>query len=77
MKDHEPVTVFTMEFKQPVPKGTAVDIKMTLNNNGLLSIVAEELLYHSKLETEYTVTGGMTEAEMKNAMARVENSRVE
>nr|MCR5728537.1 Hsp70 family protein [Lachnospiraceae bacterium] len=66
----EPVAEFTMILKNAVPKGTTIEITMTLNNSGLISIHAIEKSTGSELDATYEVKGGMSDEEMDKAKAR-------
>lgn len=71
------MTVFQMEFDKVLPKGTEIEVKMTLNNSGLITIEAEELTNHKKANFTFQIKNSLDENEMKNAMLRSSASKVE
>lgn len=77
VRKHKPVISFDMVFLKPTRIGTQINVEMTLNNNGLLLINAEEMMNHTKLNCKYEITGGMSKDELKLAKARTDNSKVE
>lgn len=72
-----PLTTIDMTFTQRVPRGTEIQISFMLDNSGILHVVAEEMLYHSKLDTTFTLSNQMSGTEMKIAGDRLNNSSVE
>ncbi len=77
VKEMTPVTTFNMKLKKAVPKGTPIDIKMTLNNSGLISIFAVEQSTGSELEATYNVQSALSEEEMQKAKSRTLASTVQ
>lgn len=77
LEDRQPLTSIDMKFTQPVPKSTPLDVTFALDNSGILHIVAEELKYHSKLDTTFQLSNQMTENEMAIASNRATNASVE
>ncbi|MBE5876619.1 MAG: Hsp70 family protein [Lachnospiraceae bacterium] len=73
----EPLTVIEMKFKQRVPKGTAVIKTLSLDNSGIMHIVAEEQLHHTKLETTFMLSNQMTQEELRIAEVRMASANVE
>lgn len=71
------MTVFHMEFDNLVKKGTPIEIQMTLNNSGLITIEAEETKSHKKARFTFQIKNSLDENEMKNAMLRSSASKVE
>ena len=71
------MTVFQMEFARVLPKGTPIEVKMTLNNSGLITIEAEEQADHTKANFTFQIKNSLDENEMKNAMLRSGASKVE
>ena len=71
------MTVFHMEFDNLVKKGTPIEIQMTLNNSGLITIDAEETKSHKKARFTFQIKNSLDENEMKNAMLRSSASKVE
>ena len=71
------MTVFHMEFDNLVKEGTPIEIQMTLNNSGLITIEAEETKSHKKASFTFQIKNSLDENEMKNAMLRSSASRVE
>lgn len=72
-----PLTEMEMHFKQKVPEGTPVVMTMALDNSGLLHMIAEEQINHSKLDTTFQLSNQMTEDDMKNATIRMSSANVE
>ena len=71
------LTTIDMTFTQMVPQGTEIEISFMLDNAGILHVVAEEMMYHSKLDTTFTLSNQMSGTEMKIAGDRLNNSNVE
>lgn len=71
------MTVFHMEFDNLVKEGTPIEIQMTLNNSGLITIEAEETKSHKKASFTFQIKNSLDENEMKNAMLRSSASKVE
>ncbi|WP_455148228.1 Hsp70 family protein [Clostridium sp.] len=71
------MTVFHMEFDNLVKKGTPIEIQMTLNNSGLITIDAEETKSHKKARFTFQIKNSLDENEMKSAMLRSSASKVE
>ena len=66
-----------MTFKQRVPAGTPLEMTMALDNSGILHIIAEELLNHSRLDTTFQLSNQMTEEEMNRAAIRMSSANIE
>lgn len=77
IEGRNPLTTIDMNFTQMVPQGTEIQISFMLDNSGILHVVAEEMLYHSKLDTTFTLSNQMSGIEMKLAGDRLNNSNVE
>ena len=77
IEGRKPLTTIDMTFTQMVPRGTEIQIAFMLDNSGILHVVAEEMLYHSKLDTTFTLSNQMSGTEMKIAGDRLNNSTVE
>ncbi|MFI3177230.1 MAG: Hsp70 family protein [Eubacteriales bacterium] len=73
----EPLTIIAMKFTKSVPMGTAVTIQIALDNAGIMSIIAEELLHHSRLDTTFALSNQMTEEERNLAINRMAVANVE
>ncbi len=73
----EPITIINMKFNKAVPQGTPVIQTLALDNSGILHIVAEEQMYHSKLDTTFQLSNQMTEAEMNSAAMRMNSATIE
>lgn len=73
----EPITVIKMKFNKAVPKDTPVIQTLALDNSGILHIVAEEQLYHSKLDTTFQLSNQMTDEEMQTASERMKKAEIE
>ncbi len=72
-----PLTEFEMKFTNKVPKNTPVKMTTALDNSGILHIIAEEQLYHSKLDTTFQLSNQMSEEDMKQASIRMSSVKVE
>lgn len=72
-----PITSFEMRFTRMVPIHTPIHVTLALDNSGMLHIIAEEQLYHSKLDTTFQLSNQLTGAEMQNAIARTSKAVVE
>lgn len=75
--ERKPIATALMVFSNPVPRDTPIIVTFTLDNSGLLHIVAEEQLYHSKLDTKIDLQNHMTEAQKQMASNRMDNATVE
>lgn len=73
----EPITVINMKFKKAVPKDTPVVQTLALDNSGILHIVAEEQIYHSKLDTTFQLSNQMSDEEIRSATMRMSSANVE
>jgi molecular chaperone DnaK (HSP70) len=72
-----PIAEFDLVFKKAVPKGTGVQMTLALDNSGLMQIVAEEMLYHSRLDTTFQLSNQMSEEDMNTAAMRMSSANVE
>ena len=77
LEDRQPITSIDMKFTKPVPKETPLDVTFALDNSGILHIIAEELAYHSKLETTFQLSNQLSENEMAIASSRTTSATVE
>ena len=66
-----------MKFNKAVPQGTPVIQTLALDNYGILHIVAEEQMYHSKLDTTFQLSNQMTDEEMNKAAIRMSSANIE
>ena len=73
----EPITVIHMTFNKAVPQGTPVIQTLALDNSGILHIVAEEQMYHSKLDTTFQLSNQMSDDEMRSASMRMSSANIE
>lgn len=73
----QPLTSINMKFIKPVPANTEVMITFALDNSGILHIMAEEQLNHSKLDTTFQLSNQMTDDEMRSATLRMSSANVE
>lgn len=48
-----------------------------LDNSGILHIIAEEQVHHSKLDTTFQLSNQMTDDEMRSAALRMSSANVE
>ena len=77
IEGRSPLTEIDMKFTQAVPVETPVKMTMALDNSGILHIIAEEQLYHSKLDTTFQLSNQMSEDDMKSAALRMSSANVE
>lgn len=77
IEDRSPLTEIEMKFIQAVPKATPLVMNMALDNSGILHIIAEEQLHHSKLDTTFQLSNQMTDAEMSSASLRMSSANIE
>lgn len=73
----EPLTVIEMKFNNRVPRGTRLDVTLTLDNSGILHVQAVEGCYGSKLDTTFKLSQQMSESDMLRAERRVSSASVE
>lgn len=73
----EPITEIQMTFKQGVPANTPIEMTMALDNSGILHIIAEERLNHSKLDTTFCLSNQMSDKEMNSAALRMNSATIE
>ena len=66
-----------MSFTRAVPKGTAVNVTLSLDNSGTIHVVAEEMLYHSKLDTTFKLSNQMSDTELSEAVQRMSTANIE
>ncbi len=71
------ITEAELVFTKKVPKGTKITHTLALDNSGLLHIVAEDELTHSKLDTTFKLSNQMDDEEMEKAMTRMQLANVE
>lgn len=77
IEDRVPLTQIQMSFVTAVPKDTPIEITFALDNSGILHVIAEEQLYHSKLETTFQLSNQMSDAELKTVGDRLAGVSVE
>ena len=77
IEDRKPITDFKMSFTRAVPKGTAVNVTLSLDNSGTIHVVAEEMLYHSKLDTTFKLSNQMSDTELSEAVQRMSTANIE
>lgn len=77
IEGRKPLTTIEMKFTKSVPKNTGIQMTLALDNSGMLHIMAEEELYHSKLDTTYQLIGEMSEEEKENISRKIKSSRIE
>lgn len=77
IEDRKPLTKFEMKFAHRVPADTPVIMTLALDNSGILHIVAEEQMYHSKLDTTFQLSNQMSQAEMQSAATRMAAANIE
>lgn len=73
----EPITIVEMKFNKALPQGTPVVQTLALDNAGILHIVAEEQMYHTKLDTTFQLSNQMTDDEMRSASLRMSSANIE
>lgn len=72
-----PLTSVEMKFVRPVPGGTGVIMTFSLDNSGILHIMAEEQQNHSRLDTTFQLSNQMTDEEMRSASVRMASATIE
>ena len=77
IEDRQPLTTIEMRFKKRVDRQTPVIMTTALDNSGILHIIAEEQMYHSKLDTTFQLSNQMSETELANATRRMSTANVE
>jgi molecular chaperone DnaK len=77
VEDKEPITTIHMSFNRTVPKGTKIVQTMALDNSGILHIIAEEQLYHSKLNTTFELSNQMTGDTLEKVEKRMLDTNIE
>lgn len=77
IEGRSPITEIEMTFNQRVPKETPIETTMALDSSGILHIIAEELLNHSKLDTTFQLSNQMTDDEMNSAALRMSSATIE
>lgn len=77
IEDRTPLTEIDMKFRQGVPAETPLVMTMALDNSGILHIIAEEQLNHSKIDTTFQLSNQMTDAEMNSAALRMSSANIE
>lgn len=77
IEDRKPITTINMRFEKEVPKETSVVITFAIDNAGILHIMAEETLYHSKLDTTFVLSNQMSDDEINKAALRMSSANVE
>lgn len=73
----KPITLIDMKFKETVPKGTGLDIELSLDNSGLLHVHAVETLNNSVLDTNFRLSNQMSDEDIDKAKRIVKNTNVE
>lgn len=77
IEDRQPLTTIEMRFQKKVDGQTPVIMTTALDNSGILHIIAEEQMYHSKLDTTFQLSNQMSETELANATRRMSTANVE
>lgn len=72
-----PLTTIKMKFTERVPKGTELCMTFSLDNSGILHIMAVEQKYQSKLDTTFQLSNQMTDEEMRSASVRMSSATIE
>lgn len=72
-----PLTTIEMKFVERVPKETEICMTFSLDNSGILHIMAEEQQYQSKLDTTFQLSNQMTDEEMRSASVRMSSAIIE
>lgn len=71
------ITTFELNTEVPMTTMTKIAMQLTFDNSGLLTLDAEEMDHHTKLHATFKVKNSLDDSEMKVAMARSRNSKVE
>ena len=77
IEGRKPVTTIQMTFTKQVPQNTEIQVSLMLDNSGILHVVAEEMLYHSKLDTTFKLSNQMSDTELQQAGRRLKDATVE
>lgn len=77
VEDREPLTVIDMKFKNRVPRGTLLEITLTLDHSGILHVHATEGYSSSELDTTFKLSQQMSQSDMLRAERRVAAASVE
>lgn len=77
VEDKQPITTIHMTFNRAVPANSPIETTFSLDNSGILHIVAHELTYGSKLDTTFALSNVLSDDEKRVAMSRIDSSNVE
>lgn len=72
-----PITTVLMEFNSKVPKNTEIEVTLTLDNSGILHIVAHEKYSNSRLDTSFKLSNDLSEEELNTALVRMSRANIE
>ncbi len=72
-----PLTEIEMKFRNMVPKDTPVIMTTALDNSGILHIIAEEQMGHSRLDTTFQLSNQMSDEDMRSAAIRMNSAAIE
>lgn len=75
--EREPIAEVSMKLNQPVPADTKVVMTLALDNSGILHLVAEEQMYHTKLDTTFELSNQMSVDERNKVALRMSAANVE
>ena len=77
IEDKRPILQSEMHFKDKVPEGTIVEVTMSLDNSGILHLIAIEQLYMSKLDATFDLANSLGESEKLAAVQRMNEAKIE
>jgi molecular chaperone DnaK (HSP70) len=77
IEDKRPILQSEMHFIDKVPEGTKVEVTMSLDNSGILHLIAIEQLYMSKLDATFDLANSLGESEKLAAVQRMNEAKIE
>lgn len=77
IEDKRPILQSEMHFIDKVPEGTIVEVTMSLDNSGILHLIAIEQLYMSKLDATFDLANSLGESEKLAAVQRMNEAKIE
>ena len=77
IEDKRPILQSEMHFIDKVPEGTTVEVTMSLDNSGILHLIAIEQLYMSKLDATFDLANSLGESEKLAAVQRMNEAKIE
>ena len=77
VEGREPILTADMRFNNRVPKGTDIIVTLTLDNEGMLHLKAEEQAFKTLLDTTFELKNDMSEKDKAMAIARHNSATIE